>query len=81
MKDLIACCAVLAVFASLCGCAAAPADQTEKKEIVVQENEYGTGSNIARRKNSAANVTAMTPEQAEEMRRSLQIRSPQSGGK
>ncbi len=81
MKDFTACSAVLAVFASLCGCASTPAAPTEKKELVVQENEYGTGSNIARRKNSAANVTTMTTEQAEEMRRSLQIRSPQSGGK
>lgn len=81
MRDLIACCAALAVFASLCGCAAAPADPSEKKQVVVQENDYGTGSNIPRRKSSAANVTTMTTEQAEEIRRSLQMRPPPSGGK
>ncbi len=47
-------------------------------QAAAQELEYPTGSNIARKKNTAT-VSTMTAEQAEEMKRNAQIRSPQSG--
>ncbi len=65
---------------ALTACSSAPTTNTVAADATpaVQENDYPTGSNIARRKSNTA-VATMTTEQAEEMRRAAQIRSPQSG--
>ena len=70
----------LTLLLGLVACSSTPNNKSAAAEPAptVQENEYATGSNIARRKSNTV-VATMTPEQAEEMRRAAQIRSPQSG--
>jgi ABC-type Fe3+-hydroxamate transport system substrate-binding protein len=85
MKNIVACAVFLSLLAALSGCATtAPepaAAEPNATTATVQEVEYGTGTNIAKRKNKSANIVAMSPEQAEEMRRSLQSQQTGGGGK
>lgn len=61
--------------AALSGCTSAPATPVQLAAGDKVEHQYTTGSNIPRRKSGPQQVKAMTVEQAEEMRRNVDMQN------
>jgi hypothetical protein len=78
MKKILFSLAALSTLSALAGCATT--DATGREDTVVasrEEAEYITGSNIPRRRSAADNVSNLSAEQLDEMRRNMQNRPMQ----